>query len=84
MKVTAPKYSFWLKEIPYLGYIITREGIKPDPKKFQGIIDLGLPTTSTEAQAIIGMVQYYRDMWTRRYHMLDPLTKAGSDPKGGK
>ena len=33
LKFNAPKCSFGLKEIPYLGYVITREGIKPDSKK---------------------------------------------------
>ena len=41
LKVNAPKCSFGLKEIPYLGYVITREGIKTDMKKVQGIMDLG-------------------------------------------
>ena len=40
LKVNVPKFSFGLKKIPYLGYIITREGIKPDPKKVQGIMYL--------------------------------------------
>ena len=57
LKVNSHKCSFWLKEIPYLGYVITREGIKPDPKKVQGIIDLGRPSTTTKAQALIGVVQ---------------------------
>ena len=50
------------------------EGIKLDPKKVQGIVDIGQPATTTEAQALIGMVQYYRDMCTGRSHVLDPLT----------
>ena len=54
--------------------------MKPDPKKVQGIIDLGQPTTTTEAQALTGMVQYYGDMWTRRSHLLAPLTEADSGP----
>ena len=33
LQVNLHKCSFGLKEIPYLGYVITREGIKPDPKK---------------------------------------------------
>ena len=33
LKVNAHKWSFGLKEIPYLGYVIKREGIKPDSKK---------------------------------------------------
>ena len=47
LKINAPKCSFGLKDIPYLGYVITREGIKPDPKKLQGIMDLGRSTTTT-------------------------------------
>ena len=73
-----------LKEIPYLGYVITREGIKPDPKKVQGIMDLGRTVTNTEAGALIGMVHYYRGMWPRRSHVLTPLTEAAIGPKGGK
>ena len=84
LKVNAPKFSFGLKEIPYLGYVITREVIKPDPKKFQGIMDLRRPSTTTEERAIIGMVQYCRDMWTRQSHILAPLTEADSGPKGKK
>ena len=33
------KCSLGLKNIPYLGYLITRESIKPYPKKVQGIMD---------------------------------------------
>ena len=84
LKFNAPKCSFGLKEIPYLGYVISREGIKPNPKKVQGIMDLGRPATTTEARELIGTVQYYRDMWTRRSHVLSPLTEAASGPKGRK
>ena len=81
LKVNAPKCSFGLKGIPYLGYVITREGIKPDPKKVQWIMDIGRPSTTTEARALIGMVQYYMDMWPRQSHVLTPLTEAASGPK---
>ena len=32
-KVNTRKCIFWLKDIPNLGYVITREGIKPELKK---------------------------------------------------
>ena len=76
LKVNYPKCIFGLNDITYLGYVTTQEGIKPDPKKVEGIVDLGRPTTTTEARALIGMVQYYRDMWPRRSHILSPPTEA--------
>ena len=84
LKDNAPKCSFGLNEIPYLGYVITREGIKHDPKKVQGIMDLDRTYNTNEAQELIGMVHYYRDMWPRRSHILYPLTEADSGPKGRK
>ena len=48
LKSNAPRFSFGLKGITYLGYLITREGIKHDPNKVQGIMDIGRPTTMTE------------------------------------
>ena len=47
-------------------------------------MDIGRPATTTEAQALIGMVHYYIDMWPRRSHVLAPLTEAASGPKGIK
>ena len=35
LKFNAPKWSFGLKKSLYLGYFITRKGIKPEPKKLQ-------------------------------------------------
>ena len=84
LKVNVTKCSFRLKEIPYLGYVITREGIKPNPRKVQGIMDIGRTHTTTEARALIGMLQYYRDMRPRRSHVLAPLTEADIGPKGRK
>ena len=50
LKFNDTKFSYGLREITYLGYITTQEGIKHDPKKVQGIVGLGQPTTTAEAQ----------------------------------
>jgi hypothetical protein len=42
------------------------------------------PRTTTEVRAIIGSVQYYRDIWRRRSHILSPLTEVSSGPKNKK
>ncbi len=74
LKVNAAKSLFCAHEIEYLGYILTREGIKPQPKKVQGIFALNPPNNINELRPFLGMVQYYRDMWARRSEMLAPLT----------
>jgi hypothetical protein len=68
LKVNTTNSLFCAHEIEYLGYILTREGIKPQPKKKQAILVLNQPNI------VIEMVQYYQDMWARRSEMLAPLT----------
>ena len=84
LKPNAPKCISGLKEIHYLGYLTTQDGIKPDPKKVKGIMYPGRTTTMTEARALIVMVQYYRYMWPSRSCILDPLTEVAIGPKGKK
>jgi hypothetical protein len=72
--VNAAKSLLCAHEIEYLGYILTREGIKPQPKKVQVILALNPPNKVKELRHFLGMVQYYWDMWARRSEMLAPLT----------
>jgi hypothetical protein len=74
LKVNAAKSLFYAHEIEYLGYILTKEGIKPQPKKVQAILGLSLHNNVKELRHFPGMVQYYQDMWARRSEMLAPLT----------
>ena len=74
LKVNANKSKFCALEIEYLGYILTREGIKPQTKKVQSILALHPPSNVKELRRFLGMVQYYRDMWKNRSEMLTPLT----------
>jgi hypothetical protein len=66
LKVNAAKSFFCTHEIEYLGYILTREGIKPQPKKVQVILALNPPHNVKELRHFLGTVQYYRDMWAKR------------------
>ena len=83
LKCKIDKCLFCQPEIDYLGYIITKEGIKPQPKKVQAIIDMQRPTTKTEVRHFLGMVQYYRDLWPRRSEICAPLTELTKGTKKG-
>jgi hypothetical protein len=74
LKVNAVKSHLCTHEIEYLGYILTREGIKPQPKKVQAILTLSPLNNVKELRHFFGMVQYYRDMWAKRSEMLAPLS----------
>ena len=81
LKTNDTSFSLGFNNIPCLGYIITREGIKPYPNKVQGIINIGKPTTMTEARSLIVMLQYCIDMWSRQSHVISPLLYLAISPK---
>ncbi len=74
LKINAAKSLFCAHEIEYLGYILTRDGIKPQPKKVHAILMLNLPNNVKELRNFLGMAQYYRNMWARHSELLVPLT----------
>ena len=73
LKVNAKKSFFAKAELEYLGYWITRSGIKPLPEKVQAILKIETPRNRKELRSFIGIVNYYRDMWIKRSHVLAPL-----------
>ena len=74
LRINAEKSTFATDEIEYLGYMLTRSGIKPQPEKVSAILALQPPTNVKELRKFLGIVQYYRDLWEKRSDMLAPLT----------
>ena len=75
MKVNLTKTEFFKQELEYLGYLLTPLGIKPLPKKVEAITRILPPKTKRQLRRFLGMVNYYRDMWKRRSHILAPLSR---------
>ena len=73
-RLKTEKSTFCTVEIEYLGYVLTREGIKPQSNKVQAILAIQPPTNVKKLRHFLGMVQYYRDLWARWSKMLAPLT----------
>jgi hypothetical protein len=68
------KFYFGESKIDYLGYEITIDGIRPQPKKVEAILKPSPSKTQGQLRHFLGMINYYRDMWQNRSHMLAPLT----------
>mmetsp|Transcript_119887 Transcript_119887/g.346392 ORF Transcript_119887/g.346392 Transcript_119887/m.346392 type:complete len:738 (-) Transcript_119887:6878-9091(-) len=75
--------SFWATDQPveYLGFLLTPEGIRPQPKKVKAMMNLAIPKTRKQLRQVIGLINYYRYMWKRRSHLLAPLTALLSTKK---
>ena len=68
------KINIFTHEIEYLGYVLTRDSIKPKSNKVQAILAIKPPTGVRQLRHYLGMVQHYHDLWARRSNMLAPLT----------
>ena len=64
----------------YLGFWVTRTGIRPINKKVEAIVKMKPPKNTKQVWAFIGVINYYRDMWAIRSYILHPLT-AITSPK---
>ena len=80
-RMNVRKSNFAVDKIEYLGYWLTRDGIMPQPKKVEAVKRLAVPKTKRQLRHFLGIVNYYRDMWKRRSHILAPLTELASKTK---
>jgi hypothetical protein len=77
--VNLRKSFFMQTELEYLGYLLTPSGLRPQPKKVEAISRILPPKNKRQLRRFLGMINYYRDMWKRRSHVLAPLTAISSN-----
>jgi hypothetical protein len=54
------KCAFCLKEVQFLGYVISTEGITVDPSKVQKVLDWKSPQSVTQIRSFLRLAGYYR------------------------
>jgi hypothetical protein len=54
------KYDFWLREVSFLGHIITDGGIHVDPSKVQDVLNWNPPKNVPKIRSFLGLAGYYR------------------------
>ena len=74
LHANASKCGFALHEIEYLGYLLTRESVKPQPEKVSAILAILPPKNVKELRSFSEVVRYYGNIWQRRLHLVIQLT----------
>ncbi|WVZ84560.1 hypothetical protein U9M48_031585 [Paspalum notatum var. saurae] len=54
------KCAFWLKEVAFLGHILSAKGVAVDPSKVEDVLNWKQPQTVTEIRSFLGLAGYYR------------------------
>jgi hypothetical protein len=49
------KCEFWLKKVPFLGHILSENGVSIDPSKVQEVMDWKTPTIVLEVKSFLGL-----------------------------
>lgn len=60
LKIQPDKCEFLLREVMYLGHIITEDGVKPDPKKVDSVLNFPVPKNTKDIKSFLGLAGYYR------------------------
>nr|GEY17075.1 retrotransposon protein, putative, Ty3-gypsy subclass [Tanacetum cinerariifolium] len=72
---TKEEYEEHLRQVVFLGHIVSADGITMDPAKVEAIIKWLRPKTMTEIRSFLGLAGYYRRFVEGFLRLALPLTK---------
>ncbi|GBG87613.1 hypothetical protein CBR_g45765 [Chara braunii] len=73
-KIALEKSEFFLSEILFLGYVVTRGGLRPDSRKVATVKNAPVPTSLTQVRAFLGLASYHRRFIKGFVAIARPLT----------
>ena len=69
------KCEFWLKEVGFLGHVISEEGIAVDPTKVVTVTNWVAPTIVGVIWSFLGLAGYYRRFIENFSKIAKPMTE---------
>jgi hypothetical protein len=53
------KCEFWMKQVAFLGHVISKGGISVDPSKVQDVLSWNAPMSVSDIRSFLGLARYY-------------------------
>ena len=69
------KCEFWLRKVPFLGHILSEDGISVDLSKVQEVMDWKATTLVHEVWSFLGLAGYYRRFIPDFSKIAKPMTR---------
>ncbi|KAG8479786.1 hypothetical protein CXB51_029317 [Gossypium anomalum] len=69
------KCEFWLREVGFLGHIVSGEGIRVDPSKISAIVNWSPPKNVSEVRSFLGLAGYYQRFVQGFSMIASPMTR---------
>ncbi len=73
LKLKLSKCQWFQTELKFVGHLVGRNGIRPDPRNVKKIENTEVPKNTTKLRRFLGMAQYYRQYINRYADVAGPL-----------
>ena len=75
LKLNPKELRLKTKQVEYIGHVLTENGLQPDPKKVDAVINFSAPVDKQELQRFLGMINYLGKFVPNMSKLNEPLRR---------
>ena len=75
LKLNREKLQLKCSETPFIGHVLTPEGVKPDPSKVEAILKMERPKDVAAVRRLVGLVNYLSKFLSKLSELCEPLRR---------